>query len=320
MAGAGRLTPLGTGLLLVFLTAGISGVSTLLNAYAVAGTSSDAFVTVRNAVVALALVPVFLWATRRWGSSRLRPRDYGRLLVIGLMGGAVPFLLFFHGLELATAAGGAATASFAYRGLFLFASVFALVYLGERFPRRAVLAASLLLGGNLLLLSLTTPLWNDGTAYVLAATVLWAGEYTLSKRVLRDLPSVTVAFGRMGFGALFLVGYLTLTAQVGAVSGFSLAEWTWVGISAALLLAFVLAWYPGLKRVNVGVGTSVLVLGFPISWGLGTWLSGGSFTGLPALGAGAILLGVALAVGYPSWKEAGRSLSQWLRRPGTVPP
>ncbi len=319
MAWAGRPTPLGTGVLLVFLTAGISGISTLLNAYAVAGTSSDAFVTVRNAVVALALVPVFLLATRRLRSPKLRPRDYGSLLVIGLVGGAIPFLLFFHGLELATAAGGAATASFAYRGLFLFASVFALVYLGERFHWRAVLAAALLLGGNLLLLSLTTPLWTDGTAYVLAATVLWAGEYTFSKRVLRDLPSVTVAFGRMGFGALFLVGYLGLTAQAGAVSGFSLAEWTWVGISAALLLAFVMAWYPGLKRVDVGVGTSVLVLGFPITWGLGTLLAGGAVTGPEALGAGAILLGVALAVGWGSLKEAARSFGQLLRRPGPAP-
>ncbi|EQD33734.1 membrane protein containing DUF6, transmembrane, partial [mine drainage metagenome] len=284
MSAVGRPSSLGFGLLLVFVTAGISGISTLVNAYAVAGTSSDAFVTVRNAVVALALVPAFLLATRRLRAPKLRAGDYGRLLVIGLVGGAVPFLLFFHGLQMATAAGGAATASFGYRSLFLFASVFALVYLKERFPWRAVLAASLLLGGNVLLLSLTTPLLTDGTAYVLAATVLWAAEYTLSKRTMRDLPSATVALGRMGFGALFLGGYLGLTAQWGAVSGFSGVQWAWVGISAGLLLAFVAAWYPGLKRVDVGVGTSVLVLGFPITWMLGTLFAGGTVLGPQALG------------------------------------
>ena len=320
VSAVGRPSPLGAGILLVLLTAGISGVSTLLNAYAVAGTSSAAFVTVRNAAVALALVPVFLLATRRLRAPSLRSGDYGRLLLIGLVGGAVPFLLFFQGLQMATAAGGAATASFGYRSLFLFASVFALLYLKERFPWRAVLAASLLLGGNVLLLSLTTPLWTDGTAYVLAATVLWAAEYTLSKRAMRDLPSATVALGRMGFGAVFLVGYLGLTTQWGAVARFSGAQWAWVGISAALLLAFVATWYPGLKRVDVGVGTSVLVLGFPITWVLGTLIAGGTFSGAQALGAGAILLGVGLAVGWRSLKEAGRSLGQLFRRPDPVSP
>ena len=42
----------GMGLLLVLATAIVSGVSTYVNLYAVQGTSSDVFVTVRNLVVA----------------------------------------------------------------------------------------------------------------------------------------------------------------------------------------------------------------------------------------------------------------------------
>ena len=304
---------LGMGLVLVFLTALISGVSTFVNAYAVAGTSSDAFVTVRNLVVALAFVPVALVASRYLRAPALRRVDWGRLVLIGLIGGAIPFLLFFHGLELAAKAGGAVTASFAYRTLFLFATVFGLLYLSEKFHWRVVLAAALLLGGNILLLSWTAPIWTDGTAYVFAATVLWALEYTISKRALRDLPSATVALGRMGFGAVFLVGYLSLTMQWGAVGAFSGTDWAWVGISAALLVAFVATWYPGLKRVDLGVGASVLVLGFPITWVLGLLVGTSTFTPGEALGAFVVVAGVAVAVGLTQFRAIGDFFSRLVR-------
>ena len=48
----------GTGLLLVFLTVLISGVSNVVNFYAVQGTNSDAFIAVRNAAVAVMLLPL----------------------------------------------------------------------------------------------------------------------------------------------------------------------------------------------------------------------------------------------------------------------
>jgi len=301
------------GLLLVFLTAFISGMSTFVNAYAVGGTNSDAFVTVRNLVVALAFVPVAVVASRYLRAPALHRIDLARLVLIGLIGGAIPFLLFFHGLQLATRSGGAVTASFAYRTLFLFATVFGLLYLAERFRWRVVVAAGLLLGGNILLLSLTAPIWTDGTAFVLAATVLWAAEYTISKRTLRDLPSATVALGRMGFGAVFLVGYLALTMQWGTVVGFSGSEWAWLGISAALLAAFVASWYPGLKRVDLGPATSVLVLGFPVTWLLGILVRGSSFTLGQAFGVVAVVAGVAVAVGLVQYRQTWSYLAQLLR-------
>lgn len=310
---AERSAWVGPGLLLVFLTALVSGISTFVNAYAVSGTSSAPFVTVRNVVVAAAFLPVALIATRHLRAPALRPVDWARLVVIGLIGGAIPFLLFFQGLALATAAGGAATASFGYRTLFLWATVLAVVFLRERLSRAALLGAALLLAGNVLLLSLTAPIWTDGTAYVLLATGLWAGEYTLSKRTLRDLPSATVALGRMGFGAVFLVGYLALTAQWGTVAAYSATDWAWVGISAALLCAFVASWYTGLKRVDLGPATSVLVLGFPITWGLSVLFQGQPLSLEAALGALAVVAGAGLAVGLSRLRDVGTYLARVLR-------
>ncbi len=305
----GRLV--GPGLLLVFLTVLISGVSNFVNFYAVQGTSSDAFIAARNAVVALMLVPVGLLAVR--GLPRgLSRRDWTKLATIGLVGGAIPFLLFFRGLQIAGAAG-AATATFGYRSLFLMASVFGVVFLGERLSPRFALAAGLLLAGNALLLSLTAPIWTDGTAYVLAATALWAGEYTLSKHTLRNVPSGTVALGRMGFGGIFLLGYVALTGQLGGVAALSAPQWAWVLLSAILLVGFVTTWYAGLKTVDLSVATAVLVLAFPITWALGFVASKSDF-GLPqAAGVVAIVLGVVAAIGLASLRETWETAITWIR-------
>jgi drug/metabolite transporter (DMT)-like permease len=292
----------GAGIVLVVATALISGVSTFVNAYAVAGTNSDAFVTMRNLAVAFMIVPLFLLGTSATRAP-LRRQDWGRLVAIGLIGGAIPFLLFFHGLQLAAAAHGAATASFLYRTLFLMAAVLGVLYLKERFHWRIALAAGLLLAGNFLLLSLVSPIWTDGSLYVFAATALWAIEYSISKRTLRDLPSGTVALGRMGFGAVFLVGYLGLTSQFGAVAALSSGQWVWVGISAILLTAFVATWYAGLARVDLGVATSVLVLGFPVTFILSALVSGAATTLPEAIGAGVVVAGVVIAIGRTLFRD-----------------
>ena len=305
------------GLLLLFVTAIVSGVSTFVNSYAVAGTNSDAFVTVRNLAVAAMNVPVAFLGSRS-ARAPLTGSDWGRLVAIGVVGGAIPFLLFFHGLQLAAAAGGATTASFFYRSLFLMATVLGIVVLRERFHARAALAASLLLGCSFHMLSVSSPVLTDGTIFVVAATALWAVEYTISKRALRDLPSGTVALGRMGIGGGVLAGYLALTSQLGAVGAMTGPQWIWLLISAGFLVAFVATWYAGLKRVDLGTSTSILVLGYPVTWMLGVLVRGGSYSGTVAVGAAIVVAGVALVVGRRLLAETGRYLVSALGRPASA--
>jgi drug/metabolite transporter (DMT)-like permease len=307
MMGSERTTRIG--ILLVLTTALVSGVSTFVNSFAVAGTGSDAFVTVRNLAVAGLLLPLVVGpALLRGEWRRLSRGDWGRLLAIGILGGAIPFPLFFHGLALAAAAGGATTASFLYRTLFLCAGLFGVVLLRERFRWPVTVGAALLLGGSYLLLSWTSPVWTDGSLFVLAATLLWAGEYTLSKATLaRGVPSGTVALGRMGFGALALSGYLAATAQWGGVAAFSPGEWGWVAASALLLTAFVATWYAGLARVDLGVASAALVLGYPVTWLLAVVVEHAAPTWTAALGAAAVAFGVGVYLAAPRLEAlAGR--------------
>lgn len=305
MVGVGKLgRTVAPGILLVFLTVLISGVSNFVNAQALAQNpawNSDVFVTLRNVAVALALVPLVLLVGRT-ARERLTRSDWLKLGAIGLIGGAVPFLLFFHGLQMAGQAG-AATASFGYRTLFLMAAVLGVVFLKERLSPRVLLGAVLLLAGIALLQALTAPIWTDGTAYVLAATALWAGEYTLSKHALRTVPAGTVALGRMGFGGLFLLAYVAATGQLGGLAAVGGAQWGWIALSVVLLLGFVMTWYAGLRTVDVSVATSMLVLALPITWALG-FLTSNVTLGLgQAAGIVAIVLGAALTVGMTSLRE-----------------
>ena len=301
----------GPGILLVLLTVLISGVSNFVNFYAVQGTSSDTFIAVRNAAVAGLLLP-FALLLGRTGVSKLSRRDWLKLGTIGLVGGAIPFLLFFRGLQLAGTSG-AATATFGYRTLFLMAALFGIVFLKERLSPRIAVAAALLLAGNVLLLSLTSPIWTDGTAYVLAATALWAGEYTLSKQTLRNVPSTTVAFARMGFGGVFLLGYIAVSGQLGTVAAFGGAQWEWVFLSAVLLVGYVTTWYAGLRTVDLSVATAMLVLAFPITWALGFLASRSTFGVAEAAGVVAIVLGVALAIGLVSLRDTWSTAIAWVR-------
>ena len=305
----------GPGLALVLLTVLISGVSNFVNFKAVQWTNVDACSTIRNAVVALRLVPLAL-VLGRTGRSHLTGADWARLATIGLVGGAVPFLLYFHGFQMAAAQGGAAAASLGYRSLFLVATVFAIVVLRERLPRGFTLAAALLMAGNILLVAFSGPVWTDGTAYVLLATAMWAGEYTLSKRALRNLPSPTVALGRVGFGAIFLLGYLGLSGQVAAVGSFAAADWMTLSLSALLLFGFVATWYAGLRTVDLSVATSLLVLAFPITWVLGVLSARSPLVVEQAAGAAAIALGVALILFAASSPGTRAALARWFHARG----
>ena len=303
------------GLLLVLFTALISGVSVFVNSFAVQGTNSDAFLTVRNLLVAAMLVPLAL-LVRPAGGALLRRKDWLRLAAIGLVGGAVPFVLFFRGLAMAGTAG-ADTATFAYRTLFLMAAVLGVVVLREKVSARLAIGGVALLAGNALLLSLTSPIWTDGTALVLAATLLWAVEYTMSKRALRDLAPTTVALGRMGFGGVFLFAFLAATGQLGGIAALSGAHLPWVAISAAFLLAFVATWYAGLKHVDLSTATAVLVLAFPVTWTLQVLTAKAAFGVVEAAGAAVVVFGACLAVGVAAMKDTAGTVVRVLLREGT---
>src|SRR3954447_25050836 len=92
------------GVLLALATAAISGLSVYLNAFGVKLVSDAAvYTTAKNGVAALVLVTIALLLGGRREAASLDSHSRAGVLAIAVIGGSVPFVLFFSGLAIATA-------------------------------------------------------------------------------------------------------------------------------------------------------------------------------------------------------------------------
>src|ERR1041385_6884054 len=137
------------GVLLALAAAAISGISIFVNAFAVKQLPDPAvYTTLKNGVAAVVLVALAA-ATIRPAAVRAIPRrSWGWLLVIGVVGGSVPFILFFTGLAQASAP----SAAFIQKTLFIWVALLAVPLLGERLGLAQLGALLVLLAGQALIL------------------------------------------------------------------------------------------------------------------------------------------------------------------------
>tara|TARA_Y100000310_G_scaffold343478_1_gene451310 strand:- start:2788 stop:3696 length:909 start_codon:yes stop_codon:yes gene_type:complete len=288
------------GLILVFLTAIISGFSIFINKFGVSGIDSSVFTFSKNIVVALFLFSVVLLIGEFKVLKNLTKKQWLNLGLIGLIGGAIPFLLFFKGLQLGSVVGGA----FIHKTLFIYASLFALLFLKEKLNWKIIVVAGLLLIGNLLLLKIKAFSFGFGEGLVLIATLFWAGENVLSKHVLKELSGNVVSFGRMFFGSVFILIFLMFTGKLNLVYSLSLSQISWIIITSVMLLLFVMTYYNGLKFVKVSTATSILLLGSPITTLLSFVFAGSNLVLSQVLGILLILVGILVSVFFVEFTDS----------------
>ncbi len=190
----------------------------------------------------------------------LKPGRGLGLLLLGVIGGSIPFILFFEGLSRVDSG----NAAFLHKTLFLWVAALAVLFLRERLGRAQVAALGLLFLAQLLLGGPGT-LRGTGVAMVFAATLLWACEAILAKRLLGSVSSGLGAAGRMSFGAVLLLCYLTATGNIGALAHLSAIQWAWVLGTGVILLGYVGTWYGALKLAPATAVTCVLTIGAPIT-------------------------------------------------------
>lgn len=250
------------------------------------------FTFLKNAVVALMLSGLILLIKDWKLLKNLTKKQWMLLLIIGLVGGSVPFLLFFKGLSLASAAQG----SFIHKTMFIYVAILAAIFLKEKISKEFLIGALLLLLGSLIFLKALPTSFSRGDLLVLVATLLWAVENVISKHVLKDLPGRTVAWARLFFGSLFILSYLGAIGQIGLMVNLSARQISWTLITSVLLFGYVITWYNGLKYVPVSVATTILIFGSSIT----TWLSlisGGKVSPKELLAGGLILVGLVFTIG-----------------------
>ncbi len=248
------------GIMLALGAAIVSGISIYVNKFGVVQIR-DPFIytTVKNSVVVLGLLAaVGLLAS--WKELRgLTPTQWLAWIGLGVIGGGVPFLLFFQGLSSASAA----SASLIQKTLFIWVALLAVPLLRERLGLWQVLGLAILAVSQVLLQPLTHLVggWGSGETLILIATLLWAVETILAKKVLGWMSPKTAALGRMGIGALVMWGFLAFTGRAGTALTLNGTQWVWVVITAVFLMAYVWIWYHALKLVPATVVTSILTVG-----------------------------------------------------------
>ena len=249
------------GFLLVLGTAFISGLSVFVNKFGIAVINPYIFTGLKNIIITLLIIS-WLLMMKDWKILKnLKQKQWLLLILIGLVGGSVPFLLFFKGLSMTSGV----QAAFMHKTMFIYIAILAFVFLKEKISKNFLIAGLLLLLGNILLLKLTSYSFGLGDVLILIATLFWAGENVLSKYMLNDLPSRIVIWGRMFFGSIFIILFLLMTNQIGLVSSLSINQLGWVMITSVLLFGYVCTWYSGLKYIKVSEAAVILLLATPIT-------------------------------------------------------
>src|SRR3989344_690474 len=221
------------GLIFALFTALVSGFSMFINKFGIKETDPYVFTGVKNIIVALFLLSALFLLKDYKELFALSRKQWLKLCAIGLVGGSIPFLLFFKGLSMTSAASG----SFIHKTMFVFVAAGAITLLKEKVDRKFMIAAVLLLIGNALLLnfSFSSFAFNYGDLLIFIATLFWAAENLLSKHTLKEVSSRTVAFGRMFFGSLIIIMFLAATGRIDSALSLTGPQLAWIGLTAAFL-------------------------------------------------------------------------------------
>jgi drug/metabolite transporter (DMT)-like permease len=281
------------GIALAFVTACISGVAVWVNSHAVSHFGdATVYTTAKNAVAGLVLLslalPLLLDSNVQRPSTTQR-RRWPALLVIAAIGGSVPFVLFFEGLARADAT----QAAFIHKTLVIWVALIAVPFLGERLGVAHLAAIGLVVAGQAWLLDgVGTVAFGAGEAMILAATLLWAAEVIVAKRLLESVPVRTLAVARMGIGTVVLLAWVAVSGRGGDLLSLSTEQWGWAILTGVILSGYVATWYGALARAQAIDVTAVLVFGAVVTAILARAADGIAFD---LAGVALVTIGVALA-------------------------
>ena len=281
------------------ITAVISGFAIFVNSYAVKEmTDAALFTTLKNGAAAVVLIGLALTVVRPVQVRTISRRSWLGVAVVGLIGGSVPFLLFFTGLAMASAP----SAAFIHKTLFVWVALLAVPLLGERLGWIQLTALGGLLLGQLLITPPAGVSWGLGETMIAAATLFWAVEVVLARRLLADVPAPVLGVGRLGIGLVVLVGYLAVTGRLPLIAELTVTQWAWVALTGLILAGYVGSWLAALSRAPATVVTSVLVIGALITATLDALVRGTLPATAQLAGYGLIAVALLLLAGAVEWR------------------
>lgn len=288
----------------------VSGASVWLNGQVV--TRVDVFgdpgtyTTAKNLVAGVVVLVLAVAATAARSRQGLvlpgRRSQWWGLAAVAVVGGSVPFLLFFEGLA---ASGAPADAQLVHKaGLLLFVAVLAPAVLRERLgPLQLTGVGVVLLGYWLLSGDVGGLTLGRGLLLVLAASLCWATETVLDRWLLAGLTPATVAVARLAAGSVVLLAVGVVNGDTARLAGLGAVGWGWAALTGVILALYAGCWLYALANARAVEVTAVLTLAVPITATIKLVVDGTPVpdpTGVVVVGVGAVVVVAAALLGTRS--------------------
>lgn len=254
------------GVLLAGITAVISGFSVFVNGYGVRRFDDPTtYTTAKNLIAALLIGALFVsWRSRDVPARAERPvPPRWALAAVAVIGGSVPFVLFFEGLARVSSR----DAAFIHKTLVAWVAVLAVVFLRERLsPPHYAAIGLILLGHATLMGGVGLPAIGDGELLILIATLCWSVEVAISRSVLRSgADELALSTARMAGGLVVLLAWAATRGALGDLLSLSAEQWQWAILTGVFLTGYVVSWHLALARAQAVDVTAVLVIGAVIT-------------------------------------------------------
>jgi drug/metabolite transporter (DMT)-like permease len=281
------------GIIFALVTSIISGVSIFYNKYAaIQGMDSTIFNILKNGGVAIILSILLIPSRKIQLFKTITTKDWIKLVLIGLIGGSIPFILFFEGLKYVPAP----TANLVQKTLFIWVAIMAVPFLKEKLSLLQILGYGVVIYVNFLFGGITPLKSSSGIFLILGATLLWAVENIIAKISLKTIDSTLLAWARMTLGVLFMIIFAVSQNKLGQLSLLTPTKLMPIVISIALLSSYVCSWYYALKHAPATMVSSILVLATLITTLLNSVFITHNFTQAQALSSLLLLLGVGVII------------------------
>jgi len=247
------------GIFFAFLTAVISGVSIYYSKISVAKIDPLILAATRNSFVGIGFIILFLLTKNTKQLFKLSKKEWVLLLGIGLIGGSIPFYLFFTGVKLIGAQG----ANVIHKSLFIWVALLSAILLKEKINKSYVVAGVLVFIGTYFF----TPFklfFGKGEQFILLATLLWSVENILAKKVLSRTSSELVGLFRMVIGGCVLLLITTISGKGKLLIGLNPTQWQVIAVGGSILFFYVFTWYKALKFAPASLTTLILTFSLVI--------------------------------------------------------
>jgi len=177
--------------------------------------------------------------------------------------------------------------------------------------KQALALVFMLIGCALIYYTQISPseFWLDpslGDLLVVGATVLWAIENTIARKVMiKGESNFVVSFARMFIGGIILLAIVMLQDKMGLLLALNTQQIINLTISIVILFCYVFTWYWSIKLINVSKASTILLLAPVISLILGIIIFSEPVPNLQLLGSALILIGAYIVIGVRSEFSTG---------------